>query len=96
MKENVTCLIPFYNEGERIFPVLEVITTIREITEIICIDDGSDDFTSKDIKSRFPNVMVIRLPENQGKAAAIRYGLRAATNELIFLFIHFSLYTSLK
>lgn len=80
-----TCIIPFYNEGNRIFPVLDVVTKIQEIAQIICIDDGSTDNTANDIMKKWPEIELIRLPENQGKTSAIREGLRKAAHDFVLL-----------
>lgn len=80
-----TCIIPFYNEEDRVLQVLEVVTQITGITQIICIDDGSTDNTSEQIQADWPEVTLVRLPFNQGKAAAIREGVRLAKNETILL-----------
>jgi glycosyltransferase involved in cell wall biosynthesis len=80
-----TCIIPFYNEEDRVLQVLEVVTQITGITQIICIDDGSTDNTSEQIRADWPQVTLVRLPFNQGKAAAIREGVRLAKNETILL-----------
>lgn len=80
-----TCLIPFYNERERIGQVLKVISKVKNIAQIVCVDDGSTDGTAAYIKTKWPQVRVVELPQNQGKAAAIRYGLKAVNNELVLL-----------
>lgn len=80
-----TCIIPFYNEEDRVLQVLEVVTQIKGITQIICIDDGSTDDTSEHILAQWPQVLLVRLPYNQGKAAAVRQGVNLATNETILL-----------
>jgi glycosyltransferase involved in cell wall biosynthesis len=80
-----TCIIPFYNEENRVLQVLQVVTQIKGITQIICIDDGSTDNTSDQIQAHWPQVTLVRLPYNQGKAAAIRQGVRLAKNETILL-----------
>lgn len=80
-----TCIIPFYNEEYRVFQVLEVVTEIKNIAQIICVDDGSDDDTADLIEQYYPQVKLIRLPYNQGKAAAIRHGLKFAKYENILL-----------
>lgn len=80
-----TCIIPFYNEEYRILEVLTVITQINSIDQIICIDDGSEDNTADLIQDYFPAVELIKLPQNQGKAAAIRRGLQIARHENILL-----------
>ncbi len=80
-----TCLIPFYNERERIANVLEVICRVKSIEQILCVDDGSSDGTSEYLQAEWPQVELVRLPENQGKAAAISHGLHAVRNELVLL-----------
>lgn len=80
-----SCIIPFYNEGFRVFQVLEVVTQIKSISQVICVDDGSSDNTSELIKQYWPTVELIILPENKGKAEAIRHGVQKAQNENILL-----------
>ncbi|WP_162053649.1 glycosyltransferase [Pontibacter pamirensis] len=82
---NVTCLIPFYNERERIAHVLKVITQIRQIGQILCVDDGSTDGTAAYVKANWPQVQVVQLQQNQGKAAAIKYALKFVKHELILM-----------
>jgi glycosyltransferase involved in cell wall biosynthesis len=85
VEAKVSCIIPFYNEGYRIFQVLEVVTKLQCINEIICVDDGSADHTWRKIKEIWRQVKVVRLPRNSGKAAAIRYGLDYVTNDAVLL-----------
>lgn len=80
-----TCIIPFYNEGVRIFGVLDTITRIDHISQIICVDDGSSDCTADLIAQKFPQIEVVKLAENQGKTAAIRHGLKHARQEYVLL-----------
>ncbi|MFN7119650.1 MAG: glycosyltransferase family 2 protein [Saprospiraceae bacterium] len=84
-KSQVSCVIPFYNEGERLFQVLEEVVKIRNVVEIICVDDASDEDQTVKIQERFPIIHVIRLPENQGKAGAVRAGVAKAVGEYILL-----------
>ncbi|MCC9168276.1 glycosyltransferase family 2 protein [Pontibacter harenae] len=82
---SITCLIPFFNEKERIGCVLEVVTKIKSVTQVLCVDDGSTDGTSKIIKSKWPKVQLVKLPKNGGKTAAIRYGLQHVKNEHVLM-----------
>ena len=84
--QKCSCLIPFYNEGDRLLYTLEKLSSIKELKEIICIDDGSADNASKLAKEKFPNINVIVLPHNQGKSAAIFKGLLSVTTEYVLLF----------
>ncbi|MBF8965346.1 glycosyltransferase family 2 protein [Pontibacter sp. FD36] len=81
----VTCLIPCYNERERIATVLEVVSKVKGIQQVICVDDGSVDGTATMVSRQWPTVQVIRLSQNQGKAAAIQYGLQFVQHELVLL-----------
>ena len=81
-----SCLIPFYNEGTRLLYTLENLSSIKELEEIICIDDGSTDDASTLVKEKFPSISVITLPYNQGKSAAIFKGLSLVKTEYVLLF----------
>jgi glycosyltransferase involved in cell wall biosynthesis len=81
----VTCLIPCYNEQNRIARVLDVVTKISGIQQVICIDDGSSDNTATMVSRKWPTVQVIRLRQNRGKAAAIQYGLQFVQHETVLL-----------
>lgn len=82
----ITCLIPFYNEGERVLNTLDKLTKIRAISQFICIDDGSTDNISALIQEKYPQIKVIKLASNQGKSEAINQGLRYVKTEYILLF----------
>ncbi|GAB3907435.1 hypothetical protein GCM10028803_41170 [Larkinella knui] len=81
----VSCIIPFSNEGERIFSVLQQVTSLDAFEQVICVDDGSDDDTLARIRARWPRLTVIRLPENQGKTAAVKRGLQAVESPYVML-----------
>lgn len=87
MKANLhfSCIIPFYNEGNRVLGVLSEISKVKLITQIICVDDGSTDDISTLIKKLLPNVVVIRLSNNRGKAEAVFEGLGKAAHQNILL-----------
>jgi glycosyltransferase involved in cell wall biosynthesis len=71
-----TCIVPFYNESLRVLTVIDSLTHVKSLSEIICVDDGSvDSTTSDEIAKKFPNVTLIRLTKNGGKSAAVKEGL---------------------
>lgn len=78
----VTIIIPCYNEGTRIIPVLTASIQCNLKPEIIVVDDGSDSGT-KDVLSQYPQIKVITHPQNQGKTAAMETGVRNATGDII-------------
>lgn len=83
--QQTSCLIPFYNEGKRLDAVLSEVVKIKNISEIICIDDGSKESISEEILIKFPNIIFHRLEKNLGKTGAIREGLKLVSNNLVLL-----------
>lgn len=80
-----TALIPAYNEEPRLAAVLEIVTASPRVDEVIVIDDGSRDKTSR-VAASFP-VKLVRLKENCGKGAALQAGLEKAADAGRFLFL---------
>ncbi|MDU2198112.1 MAG: glycosyltransferase, partial [Peptostreptococcaceae bacterium] len=79
MNPYISMIIPAYNEEVKIKDTLESIKGIKEINEIIVVDDGSTDKTTKiasEIKSE--KIVVLKLDKNRGKGYALNYGLKIA------------------
>ena len=78
----VTCIIPTYNEENRILPVLAIVKQHSSISETIVVNDGSSDKT-KDILSEIDGIKLINHEKNMGKSNAMQTGIDAATGETI-------------
>jgi dolichyl-phosphate beta-glucosyltransferase len=84
----LSIVVPAYNEAHRLHDAFERFRfAVRagavdlDHTEVIVVDDGSDDDTSgraRSLIADLPHHRVIRLRANQGKGAAVRAGIRAA------------------
>ncbi len=85
-KNQATCIVPIYNEGRNIARVLTELTQLPFLKQIICVDDGSIDNSVSEIKKSFPQVLLLELPKNMGKAFAVKTGLACAKYENILLF----------
>jgi len=88
-KNQATCIVPIYNEGRNIARVLTELTKLPFLKQIICVDDGSIDNSVseiKEIKENFPQILLLELPKNMGKAFAVKTGLDRAQSENILLF----------
>lgn len=82
----LSILIPVYNEEKTIERLLKKVNDISIFDvekEIIVIDDGSTDRTSKLIEKlhKEGKIILIKHDRNQGKGAAIRSGLNHATGD---------------
>ena len=81
-----TIIIPVYNEKESIPYLLSSLEIyLNEGNEIIIIDDGSTDGSSKILKNN-KRIILIEINSNRGKGFAIRKGLKKATNNKIVIF----------
>ena len=79
MNPYLSIIIPAYNEENKIKDTLENIKDIEEISEIIVVDDGSSDNTSKVAKEvKSPKITVITQDKNRGKGYALNNGLKIA------------------
>lgn len=85
MSNLCTCIIPFYNENPRIVSVLKELVKVKNLSEIICVDDGSTDNTGGVVRKYFPHIKIIRLVKNQGKTTAIKTGLLHIKSDTILL-----------
>lgn len=86
-----TVVIPAYNEAERIEKTLAriaVYTQRRPGGEVIVVDDGSVDETSRiiqDVAAPNLSIKLIRHASNRGKGAAVRTGIGLARGEWILV-----------
>lgn len=87
----VIAIVPAYNEGSRILPVLDVLTTAPSVATVIAVDDGSQDDTFR-VASTHPacasgKLRVVRQEQNQGKGAAMQRGADEAVDADVLLFL---------
>ncbi len=86
MSLRVSILIPVYNEARTLETLIERVRAVPLATEIVCVDDASSD-GSQEILDRLHAAgkidQVLRHAVNQGKGAAIRTAIGAATGDVI-------------
>jgi len=86
---SVGVVIPAFNEANNLHRVLDAVCAAKWLAQIVVVDDGSSDGTL-DVAERYatrdPRLLALRSPQNQGKAAAMLFGVRALqTDTVIFL-----------
>jgi len=86
----LSIVVPVYNEKQTIEQVLERIEKTPYEKEIIIIDDCSTDGTKEilrglDSSTQMPSARFFYHPVNQGKGAALRTGIGAATGDIVLV-----------
>jgi len=83
----LSVIIPIYNEVKTIRTILDRVLATNLVTEIILVDDYSSDGTRDLLSSLDGNngIRVILHEKNQGKGAAVRTGIAAATGDVILI-----------
>ncbi|MBQ5511642.1 MAG: glycosyltransferase family 2 protein, partial [Prevotella sp.] len=71
----ICVVIPTYNNGGTIAVVVR--ETLKEIRDVIVVNDGSTDDTSKQLHS-IEGIAIVEYTENQGKGYALRKGFECA------------------
>ena len=84
---NLSVIIPVYNEVNNINEIIKRVQATKLATEIIIIDDGSEDGTRASLQKLDgkKKIHVILHAKNQGKGAAVVTGLKAAKGEIILI-----------
>ncbi len=70
----ITAIIPAYNEEDRIEKVIVPALEADIISNIVVVDDGSNDSTSN-IALNY-NVNLVKMPQNMGKSEAVKKGIK--------------------
>lgn len=87
-KRPLSVVMPAYNEAETICEILRVVLLQPSVSEVIVVDDCSQDDTflklSEFAKSE-PRVKVYRHSENRGKGAALRTGIQNASAPIVII-----------
>ena len=94
MTKTLSIIIPSYNEGEKLYAVLERVQAVELPygigKEIIVVDDGSTDNTADYAQQYIAqnpgcNVRLLRHSINQGKGMAIRTAITELTGDIVVI-----------
>ena len=82
----LSVIVPAYNEAPTIAEALQRVAAVDLDLEIIVVNDHSTDATATAIEAAaVPRIRVINHPENRGKGAAVRSGLREARGDVVVI-----------
>ena len=83
----LSVIMPVYNEERTIQEIVKRVLEVPLEKELVIVDDCSNDRTSELLKVYVnkAEIKVLRHEKNQGKGAAIRTGIQAATGDMIII-----------
>jgi glycosyltransferase involved in cell wall biosynthesis len=87
-KESIGVVIPVYNEERTIGFIVKKVLIRPEVTELVLVNDGSTDSTSKTIQElaiQDRRIRVFTHDVNQGKGAALRTAFKHVHSEIIII-----------
>ena len=92
MLNELSVIVPAYNEEKTIITVLEaLLENVPDIFEIIVVDDGSVDKTCQvvdEYSSRLKNggnIVLLKQGLNRGKTAAVKTGIQASKGSIVII-----------
>lgn len=80
-----TAVVPAYNEAQRFGKVVTNLLKIKELKQLIFVDDGSTDDTAEKVKvfASDPRFIYLKHSRNKGKGSALKTGVNKAKTEVI-------------
>ena len=87
-KKDVSIVICAYNEEPTIKNVIESCHRFNPESELVVVDDGSEDATQQIVKDLLKDIPInyIRMDENKGKSYAMVVGVENAQRDIILFF----------
>jgi glycosyltransferase involved in cell wall biosynthesis len=82
-RPELTVVVPAYNERATILAVIERLRALPFTTQIVVVDDGSQDGTRDLLQDAGDDVELLRHEVNRGKGAALRSGFARARGQVV-------------
>lgn len=81
--KTVSVIVPAHNEAEYIFQAVTALKSLKEVSQVLVVDDASTDNTSELARNAGAEVLTLR--ENHGKGGALNRGMCMIKGDIIVL-----------
>ncbi len=81
----LSVIVPVYNEQNTVKDLLKKLIQVKEVNEVVVVDDGSTDNTWDEIQKVKSKKIKIFQKENGGKGSAVRYGLEKVSGDYVMI-----------
>jgi glycosyltransferase involved in cell wall biosynthesis len=84
----LSVVMPVFNEAATVASVVQTVLTQRPVLQLVIVDDASSDGTwdkLQPLAQTDPRIKLARHSQNQGKGAALRTGISAATAPVVII-----------
>ena len=78
---HLSVIVPVYNEAPTVKKVLANLVKVKEVKEVIVVNDGSTDASEKEIKKVISKKIQYFTKKNGGKGSAVRLGLTKVSGD---------------
>lgn len=85
-KQTVSAIVPVFNEEKTVGGVIEALLNSDLITEVIGVNDGSEDKSLKALRSFGKKIKLVSYKKNRGKGFAMAKGVEKAKGEIVAFF----------
>jgi glycosyltransferase involved in cell wall biosynthesis len=88
---NEKCLsvvIPAYNEEHTLSEIVDRVSKVPQLLELVIVDDCSTDNTPEVLRNlcaKYPNIKTVRHAKNRGKTEALKTGFRLTEGEIVIV-----------
>jgi glycosyltransferase involved in cell wall biosynthesis len=81
----LSAIVPVYNEAATVSKILSRLVKVKEVGEVVVINDGSTDLTEAEIFKLHSKKIKYFKKKNGGKGSAVRFGLAKVTGDYILI-----------
>ncbi len=77
----LSVIVPVYNEEATVRKTLDKLAKIKEVKEIVVVNDGSTDKSEREIKKVVSKKITYFKKKNGGKGSAVRFGIKKVSGD---------------